>query len=179
MILWLREATKYLAYRAPLISRSMRPNYKYKIDPGQLSTLAHLIDRTREVGGAIVEIGVAQGFTSAYLLEHLRTTGDPRKLLLFDTFAGFTKDSIDHELHERGKANTGVYGLFRYGSEEVLRKNLQIAGYTAFQTYRGMPPNSTGVGSRRSRSSCSTSTFTSRPDASSRRFGLTSLNRAA
>lgn len=133
----LSETIKFVAYRTPFLSNTMKPRYPYKVDPGQLTGLVNLIDRTRKVGGAIVEIGVAQGFTSAFLLEHLASTGDQRELLLFDTFSGFTEDSISHEIDVRQKDYVSSYGLFRYGNEDIFRKNLSKTGHRNFRTFSG------------------------------------------
>ncbi len=91
------EAIKYGVYRTPLLQRLMAPSYRYKISPGQLSAIVELINSTRGTAGAVVEIGVAHGDTSVFILEHLKTTGDPRKPYLVDTFEGFTQESVQHE----------------------------------------------------------------------------------
>jgi hypothetical protein len=117
---------------------AMAPRYPYKIDPGQLAALLGFVDATRAAGGAVVEVGVAQGWTSAFLLEHLRTTGDDRKVLLFDTFSGFTDESVRIEIDERGKGpHREVYQSFRYGDEALFRSKLRRAGYVNFETIKG------------------------------------------
>lgn len=131
----IREKIKYMAYRAPLPG-VMTPTYKYKINPGQLHALIGFIDATKVNGGAVVEIGVAQGDTSSFLLEHLKTTDDPRDLLLFDTFSGFTESSIDVEVNLRGKEED-AYMAFRYGDEQVFSRKLKAAGYSRFRTFSG------------------------------------------
>ena len=115
----------------------MAPRYPYKINPGQLAAMVTLIDATRTVGGAIAEIGVAKGDSSAFFLEHLATTGDSRPLWLFDTFAGFTADSIAHETSVRGKPRAAEYDQFRYGDELRFRRNLEAMGYANFRTVKG------------------------------------------
>jgi O-methyltransferase len=87
-------------------------------------------------GGAIVEIGVAQGDTSVFLLEHLKTTGDKRKAYFFDTFSGFTVDAIKYEIGQRGKPQK-PYDAFKYGNELSFQKNLQRAGYSNFSIIKG------------------------------------------
>ena len=114
----------------------MTPRYPYKINPGELSAMIELIETTRGSGGAIAEIGVAQGDTSMFLLEHLRSVGDPRPLLLLDTFAGFTEESIEFEVSRRGKRSAD-YDKFRYGDEARFRRHLTKAGYSDFRTIKG------------------------------------------
>lgn len=132
----LLEIAKYAVYRMPLVSQFMAPLYPYKINPGQLMAMIDLIDKTRESGAAVAEIGVAQGDSSVFFLEHLRTTGDTRPLYLFDTFSGFTKDSVEHEVTVRAKASRD-YDKFRYGDEARFQRNLHNAGYSNFRTFKG------------------------------------------
>lgn len=132
----LREFVKYAVYRTPFVDRLMAPSYPYKLNPGQLAAMVDLIEATHGTGAAVAEIGVAQGDTSIFLLEHLRTRGDDRTLLLFDTFAGFTPESVDYEVSNRGKS-IGSYGAFRYGDEARFRRNLRNAGYHRFRTIKG------------------------------------------
>lgn len=68
-----------------------------------------------------------------FLLEHLRTTNDPRTLYLVDTFTGFTPASVDIEVKERGKRSAD-FERFRYGSRHRLTEDLKAAGYTNFET---------------------------------------------
>ncbi len=62
----MRELFKFVTYRTPVLNRLVMPKYAGKI-PGQLTALVNSISRTREEGGAIVEIGVAKGDTSVFL----------------------------------------------------------------------------------------------------------------
>jgi predicted O-methyltransferase YrrM len=130
------ELGKWLAYRLPMARRLMAPTYPYKINPGQLAAMISLIDATRAAEGAVAEIGVAQGDSSVFFLEHLATTRDPRPLWLFDTFSGFTPASVEHETTVRGKQRD-AYDRFRYGDEPRFRRNLEDAGYTNFRTVKG------------------------------------------
>jgi len=114
----------------------MAPSYPYKLNPGQLSAMIELIDDTRDAGASIAEIGVAKGDTSVFLLEHLQTEGDERPLFLFDTFGGFTPDSVAIEVSRRGKAE-GEYEVFRYSDERRFRRNLQRAGYENVRIVKG------------------------------------------
>jgi len=134
----LKEKAKFVVYRTPVLDRVMSPKYPYKINPGQLAALVDLIEATRDQRGAVAEIGVAQGDTSVFLLEHLKTTGDERELLLFDTFNGFTDESIHVEVEERGKdQDRAAYESFRYGDEAIFQRRLSKAGYSRFRTFAG------------------------------------------
>lgn len=132
----LKEAVKYAVYRTPIVGRAMAPVYPFKVDPGELAAMVGLIESSRAAGGAVIEIGVAQGDTSVFLMEHLRTVEDAREVLLFDTFSGFTQSSIELEVESRGK-DRAEFDKFRYGDEEIFRKRLSAAGYSAFRTFKG------------------------------------------
>lgn len=128
----MREMLKYIAYRVPG-SRFGAPSYDYKLTPGQLAFLTQAIDDTS--GGCVMEIGVARGQTSMYLLEHLKTRKDPRELVAVDTFSGFTKESIESE---RARGNHAAeFDAFRYGDQEIYTENLRRAGHTNFRTVAG------------------------------------------
>jgi O-methyltransferase len=130
------EKLKFVIYRTPMANRLMRPKYGYKINPGQLSAMIEFIDGTSGSGAAVVEIGVAQGDSSVFLLEHLRCVRDPRQMLLFDTFSGFTDESIDFEVENRSKKRQS-FDVFKYGDESRFIANVQGAGYTNFKTVAG------------------------------------------
>ena len=74
------ELAKHVIYRTPVLSRLMAPKYPYKVDPAQLCAMLEFIDLTRGTGAAVAEIGVAQGDSSTFILEHLKTTRDDRIL---------------------------------------------------------------------------------------------------
>jgi len=131
-----KETVKWLVYRTPIVDRAMAPSFPYKLNPAQLCVMVELIDKTRASGAAVAEIGVAKGNTSVFLLEHLRTVEDERPLLLFDTFGGFTSESVAIEVTARGKA-IREYGVFRYSDERRFRRNLERAGYENFRIVKG------------------------------------------
>ncbi len=127
---------KRIVYRLPVLRNVMLPEYRYWVDPGELSAMVGLIDATRGTGGAIVEIGVARGDTSVFLLEHLRTTGDPRTLVFVDTFNGFTPESIDYEVTNRRKRAAEISD-YSYGSARVFNHSLARLGYTNYRIIEG------------------------------------------
>jgi len=131
-----REFAKFVAYRMPGLDRLGMPRYPYKVNPAQLAYMCEEITRTKAGGGSILEIGVAKGDTSVFLLEHMRTIGDTRRLYLVDTFSGFTNESIEYEVHARGK-NKSSLNAFTYGKEETFARNIRRCGYTNFVTIAG------------------------------------------
>jgi hypothetical protein len=132
----LREFAKFVAYRTPGLDRLGVPRYPYKVTPAQLAFMCEAITRTKAGGGSILEIGVAKGDTSVFLLEHMRTIGDTRPLYLVDTFSGFTPESVEHEVQARGKTRSDL-NAFSYGKEETFARNIRRRGYTNFVTIAG------------------------------------------
>ena len=123
---------KRIAYRLPVLRNPLLPEYRYWVDPGELAAMVGLIDATRDTGGAVVEVGVARGDTSVFLLEHLRTTGDPRPLTLVDTFDGFTRESVDYEVANREKRASELSD-YSYGSPRIFNHSLARLGYTNYR----------------------------------------------
>ena len=91
-----------------------------------------LIDATRRTGAAVVEIGVGRGDSSVFILQHLSTTGDPRDLVLVDTFGGFTPESIAHEIGERRKMSSEISD-YSYLDDRVFEHGLKRLGYSNYR----------------------------------------------
>jgi predicted O-methyltransferase YrrM len=126
----LLEAAKRIAFRSRLLNRFSRPDYPYGIEPIQLAWLCQAIEDTRSQGGSghIVEVGVARGMTSFWLCTHLAMQNDPRTFAAIDTFSGFTKDDVSHEVTERGKRREDLRG-FAYNDARIYASNLRRSGH--------------------------------------------------
>jgi len=131
-----REVLKSVVYKTPIVQRVALPRYRYKITPAQLAFLCDGIDQSRYVSGCVMEIGVARGETSAFILEHKRTTGDHRPVYFLDTFSGFTRESIQHEVRARGKTGAQL-DSFRYGDAAIFEHGLKRLGYSGFTVIPG------------------------------------------
>ncbi len=117
----------------PGVQTLMFPRYPYWVHPGHLTAMVQLIDETRNgKGGALVEIGVGRGYSSVFLLEHLRTCNDSRPLVLVDTFGGFSAESIAYEVADRGKTAAAITD-YSYVSAKVLNKSLARLGYRNYR----------------------------------------------
>jgi hypothetical protein len=81
-----------------------------------------------------VEVGVARGMTSVFLLEHMRQTGDMRTYVCVDTFSGFTKQDVAHEVKVRGKKHNHFRG-FKYNNKEIFENNLRKCGFDNFSVF--------------------------------------------
>ncbi|HEV8631939.1 MAG TPA: class I SAM-dependent methyltransferase [Thermoanaerobaculia bacterium] len=90
------EALRSLAALTPA-RRLFEYRYAYMFRPRQLAFLVQCLDRTRDVPGAIVEVGCAFGATTVFLNEHLDDLGVPRQYVCIDTFRGFTAEDVRAE----------------------------------------------------------------------------------
>lgn len=128
----LRESVKKLAYRLPPALGIMTPRYPYQVEPAVLAGTVSLVERSREAGGSVVEVGVAKGDTSVFVLEHMRSVGDDRPVVFVDTFDGFTPESVEHEVSARGKRRQPLRS-YRYGDRGTFERKLRRLGYENFE----------------------------------------------
>jgi hypothetical protein len=99
------------------------PNYPYNVEPFQLAMLINETERVRTIKGSIVEIGVARGMTTRFLVEHFVSKNIwDQKIYAIDTFASFTDSDTKFEIEKRGKSMAEYKG-FAYNDFEVWVKN--------------------------------------------------------
>lgn len=129
------QQVKRIAFRWPGLRGLSRPRYSYNIEPAQLAWLCKAIEDTRTLRdsentppGCVVEVGVARGMTSVFLLEHMRQIGDRRPYICLDTFSGFTSGDIKHEVMFRGKISSHFRG-FQYNQKSTFEHNLRKCGF--------------------------------------------------
>ena len=130
------EKAKNIAFTHPALNFLSRPRYQYNLEPSELAWLCQGITETFDDAkndsknglGCVVEVGVARGMTTIFLLEHMRTLGDRRKYYCLDTFSGFTEEDIDFEVNRRRKKEK-LYGGFSYNDLDVFKNNLKKEDY--------------------------------------------------
>lgn len=128
---------KQLAYRLPLRwGGPLVPKYRFGIEPTQLACLVRLIDENKSSEAAVCEIGVDCGYTSLFLLEHMRCTANPTRVVFVDTFSGFTQRSITYEVLHCGKKKSDI-DRFRAGDPVLFEKHLRRLGYDNFKVIAG------------------------------------------
>lgn len=99
------------------------PKYSYCIEPIELVTIINEIERLRGVKGAIVEIGVARGLTTRFIVEHILQSGyKDQKFYAIDTFNSFVKEHVEYEVSARNKPAGAIEG-FGYNDYGVWAKN--------------------------------------------------------
>jgi hypothetical protein len=134
----LTQQLKRAAFRWPGLRELSRPRYNYNLEPIQLAWLCSAIGNTKagcgsSTGnkGCIVEVGVARGMTSVFLLQHMKQLGDNRPYFCLDTFAGFVQKDVDYEVRFRHKRKSHFRG-FSYNHKEVFEHNLVKCGFNNF-----------------------------------------------
>ena len=91
--------------------RYMYHRYPYNFMPQQLSYFVDCLNQTKDVPGAIFEIGCASGNTTIFLNKHLEYAGIDKEYICIDTFKGFTPEDVSWEVHSRGKTNHDFSGF--------------------------------------------------------------------
>lgn len=118
--------------------RRVLPRYVYNFDAAQLCFLCDCLERTREVAGAFLEVGVAGGETTLFLNSYLDARGIDKPYLAIDTFAGFTTQDIAVEVNGRGKRETDYRGVdgFQVNRQEWYDATMQMNGVTRVRSIR-------------------------------------------
>jgi len=123
ILLKMKEFFKKIIFRYTKLGT---PRYPYNIEPIQLATIIHSIDKLRESKSKIkiFEIGVARGMTSRFICEHIRRENINCEFYCIDTFSSFVEEDIKYEVENRGKSRNELIG-FSYNSFEVWKKNFK------------------------------------------------------
>ncbi len=79
------------------------PKYAYNFNPAQLCFLCQCIEETREIAGAVAEIGCSDGSTTIFLKKYMDSRGIRKDYYAVDTFSGFVAADVEFEIERRGK----------------------------------------------------------------------------
>jgi O-methyltransferase len=121
--------------RTGILERSIFDVYPYQHDPYQLQYLLECINRTKDLPGAIVEIGCHRGATIVLLKKHLESLRCNKRYIAIDTFSGFTKGDTDYEIRVRGKTAALRYE-FRQNSIDWVKRSLELAGVDGVELHQ-------------------------------------------
>ena len=123
LIKQLRELSKTIVFRYTPLGR---PTYPYNLDPIQLAEIINQIDRLKKSKGNILEVGVARGMTTKFILTHLHSNGgfSSGKYIALDTFNSFEPDDLEYEVNKRGKKLWELKG-FNYISLKSWSNNFK------------------------------------------------------
>lgn len=118
--------------------RRVLPRYAYNFNAAQLCFLCDCLERTREVAGAVVEVGVAGGETTLFLNSYLDARGIDKAYLAIDTFGGFTPQDVAVEVRGRGKRETDYRGVegFQVNRQEWYDAAMRMNGVTRVRSIR-------------------------------------------
>jgi hypothetical protein len=98
-----------------------------------LQTVLWAVQRTKEVEGDLVELGVFRGHTTVFLADYVEFQNWPKRWFLFDTFDGIPDDQLNPGWAEVNKA---VY-KGTYSFEEVRER---FAPYPNIEIVQGRVP---------------------------------------
>lgn len=92
--------------------------YPYNFFPAQMSFFCDCIDKTKNLPGAIVEVGCALGQTTVFLNMHMYFNGIEKPYICIDTFSGFTQEDISYEVVNRQKDKSELKAAFTVNSKK-------------------------------------------------------------
>jgi O-methyltransferase len=116
-----------ILYHSPLFAL-VAARYPYFFTPAQLAFLCECLDETLNLPGCVVEVGCARGFTTIFLNRHLEARGIQKTYYALDTFSGFTRRDVRHEVEARNK-NASLGTHFTVNDQRWFDHSMQLAGY--------------------------------------------------
>jgi O-methyltransferase len=85
------------------LSEYFFPRYRFFHSPVQLCFLCECLAATKDVEGAICEVGCATGWTTVFLNKYMDSANIDKAYYAIDTFAGFVSEDVEFEVCNRGK----------------------------------------------------------------------------
>lgn len=102
MVVTLKKFAKDILFHSPARKIAF-PRYPYNFRAPQLCFICDCVERTRDVPGAIAEVGCSTGWTAAFLNDYLSFQGIEKPYYALDTFSGFVPEDVEIEVNQRGK----------------------------------------------------------------------------
>jgi len=112
----LLKLAKEVQYHSPL-RRFFFHRHVYNFTVPQLLFLCQCIEETREIEGAIIEVGCASGATTVFLNKYMDARGIEKKYYAIDTFRGFVAEDVRLECEQRGKTSE-LYAGFQVNKKK-------------------------------------------------------------
>ncbi len=107
---------KEIVYNTP-IRGYFFPRYTYFFTAAQLCFLCQCINDTKDVKGAIAEVGCACGATTLFLNNYMDAQNIEKKYYAIDSFFGFVASDIEYEVANRGKTKN-LFTAFRMNKKK-------------------------------------------------------------
>jgi O-methyltransferase len=123
---------KELEHRS-FLRRCFFPRFDYMMTAPQLCFLCQMVERTRDIPGAMVEVGCAEGATTLFLNKYMEARGIQKNYYCIDTFAGFVAEDISHEVSNRGKEKR-FYEIFGVNKKKWFDKTMKENGIVSVVT---------------------------------------------
>jgi predicted O-methyltransferase YrrM len=124
---------KEVAFRTPL-RRFFFPYYGYNMTAPQLCLLCRSLESTRQVPGSIVEIGCSTGMTTVFLNNYMDAQGIDKPYIAVDTFSGFVREDVRHEVVARGKRAAFFTG-FRTNKQEWFDGTMRMNAISRVRSF--------------------------------------------
>jgi len=124
----IKNLVRSIVYATPLF-RYFAPRYRSTYVPAHLCHLIDLLDQTADVSGSIVEIGCWTGETTIWLNKHLKDRQIERPYFALDTFGGFIKADLAHEVTNRGKKLSELTA-FTSNRRSWFDRTMQLNGFS-------------------------------------------------
>jgi O-methyltransferase len=116
---------------APLIYKY----YPIRLQPSRLYLWLDALYKTRSLRGAVVEVGIAAGGTSALSFKMLRQIRSMREYVCIDTFSGFPKEQFEEDVR---LGNSWKHsGDFSDSSIELVQRVLELHGASDIRLIKG------------------------------------------
>ena len=122
-----------LSMKTGLFDRSLFSLYRYMFSPNQLIFLTQCLSETRDAAGCYVEIGCAQGRTTAFLRKYMDENGIAKDYYAIDTFGGFVPEHVEYEVSRRSKDSV-ISQIFADNKRAWFDHALRISGVDAVQS---------------------------------------------
>ncbi|SDY56802.1 Macrocin-O-methyltransferase (TylF) [Lysobacter sp. yr284] len=102
------------------------PEHRFQFSAHQLCFMCKCLSDTRDLDGAIVEIGCEYGHTTVFLNNYIDDlVGQDRPYYAIDTFSGFTESDVRFEADNRGKQGI-AYQDFKENRKDWFERTLRI-----------------------------------------------------
>jgi O-methyltransferase len=99
----LAKFIKEVQFNSPL-RRYFFHRYTYLMTPPQLCYLCQCVEDTKDIEGAIFEVGCASGATTVFINKYMDAQDINKDYYVLDTFSGFVEEDMQFEVANRGKA---------------------------------------------------------------------------
>ena len=121
----LKKVLKEIQFYSPF-RHNFFPKYAYNFSVPQLCFLSECIEDTRDIEGAIIEVGCHTGATTVFLNHLMDDIGVVKDYYAIDTFAGFTAEDTDFEVKYRKKQRDLFAGAFQVNKKKWFDGTMKL-----------------------------------------------------